>query len=125
MDHTTYFCLFPLNLSSFCSYFCDRPLFDWMDNKIKKLLWNCCSMSNIINPFLYSMYEYGPPIISFNSWRYVVYDLESSNKNGLQADGSCARRLGNKRQRSPGGKIQKGFRSPSSHPYSHLTFSLT
>lgn len=49
-------------------YFCDRTLFDWLDDRFKKLLWNCCSMSNIINPFLYSMYEYGPPIISFNSW---------------------------------------------------------
>ena len=40
--------------------------------RFKKLLWNCCSMSNIVNPFLYSMYEYGPPIISFNSWRLVA-----------------------------------------------------
>ena len=71
------------------SYFCDRTLFDWLDDRslivqeksyfctkqsirFKKLLWNCCSMSNIVNPFLYSMYEYGPPIISFNSWRLVA-----------------------------------------------------
>ena len=51
----------------FKSDFCTKQLI-----RFKKLLWNCCSMSNIVNPFLYSMYEYGPPIISFNSWRLVA-----------------------------------------------------
>ena len=112
------FC-YQANILVFFSYFCDRTLFDWLDDRLtevfllcykfhskffhqnwlpfspeiqnsfpksivqiiflsrsfgprfKKLLWNCCSMSNIINPFLYSMYDYGPSIISFNSWRFV------------------------------------------------------
>ena len=53
-------------------------------SRFKKLLWNCCSMSNIINPFLYSMYEYGPPIISFNSWRYF-----GCKRSGLQQQKLC------------------------------------
>ena len=98
-------------------------------NRFKKLLWNCCSMSNIINPFLYSMYEYGPPIISFNSWRSVLMTMLIWLVATIffQVVGNCARPLVNDRQRSRGGKIQRGFRSYPVHAISvhiHALFSL-
>ena len=33
-----------------------------LDHRFQKLLWNFASVANVINPFLYAMYDYGPAI---------------------------------------------------------------
>ena len=33
-----------------------------LDHRFQKLLWNFASVANVINPFLYAMYDYGPRI---------------------------------------------------------------
>ena len=43
-------------------YYFNRPLFEMLDHRFQKLLWNFASIANVINPFLYAIYNYGPSI---------------------------------------------------------------
>ena len=52
-------------------YYFNRSLFDVLDHRFQKLLWNFASVANVMNPFLYAMYDYGPPI----GCRYILSHL--------------------------------------------------
>ena len=43
-------------------YYFNRPLFESLDYRFQKLLWNFASMANVVNPFLYAMFDYGPAL---------------------------------------------------------------
>ena len=47
----------------YCRYYFNRTLFDQLDPWFQKLLWNFASMANVINPFLYAMFDYGPDLV--------------------------------------------------------------
>ena len=43
-------------------YYTNRSLFDKIGRNFQLLLWNFASMANVMNPFLYAMFDYGPDI---------------------------------------------------------------
>ena len=70
MVRTFYIFTFSIFLS-IPRYYFNHSLFDVLDHRFQKLLWNFASVANVINPFLYAMYDYGPPI----GCRYILSHL--------------------------------------------------
>ena len=57
-------------------YYTNRSLFDKIGRNFQLLLWNFASMANVMNPFLYAMFDYGPDIGDIVGCRWQqVYKL--------------------------------------------------
>lgn len=65
-------------------YYFDIDTFRSLDRRVQKLLWNFASMANVINPFLYAMFDYGPSI--FSCTPSVQNDRENEEKKREQAN---------------------------------------
>ena len=53
---------YSLNRNFFSRYYFNKSMFELLDHRFQKLLWNFASVANVVNPFLYAMFDYGPGI---------------------------------------------------------------